>query len=405
MTSPVPQVAGTNAVDWLLTHRRRLVDAALAEMRPAETPQVTAQLRWLIDVNIGLFSELLADPGRIVDEEMAADLVASAATRAGEGSPIENLLQDYISGIAGIWRAVVADVRPGELDDLAALTTRLFEYLRSVTSLVVRGFQHEAARISIGERDARFALYSALLTGAETTSALHAVAPRYLVLALHLGHHEESPGPSSRVPSLRRITAVQRLLAEFSDGDVLALIRDPEGTALIPLPATPTATEADDIRRLVTRLADALGSAVHAGAATAPPDGIPATATLTEEILELVLATGRSPGVWFLDDVLVPYQLTRPGPARDLLATRMRTLDAHPDWEATLRAFLASGYDRRRTAEALHVHPNTVDYRLDRIATTCGFDAADPGQRPAALAALAVLDLERHRAHVRPIMS
>ncbi|MGY1681977.1 helix-turn-helix domain-containing protein [Geodermatophilus sp. SYSU D01176] len=63
-----------------------------------------------------------------------------------------------------------------------------------------------------------------------------------------------------------------------------------------------------------------------------------------------------------------------------------------------MRALLASGHDRRRTAEALHVHPNTVDYRLGRIARACGIDPADPAGRPAALAALAVRDLERHRA-------
>ncbi|WP_431972327.1 helix-turn-helix domain-containing protein [Nocardia sp. bgisy134] len=37
---------------------------------------------------------------------------------------------------------------------------------------------------------------------------------------------------------------------------------------------------------------------------------------------------------------------------------------------------MAHGFDRRRTARALHVHPNTVDLRLERIAQLTGLDTA-----------------------------
>ena len=399
-----PHIDGTPAAAWLRAHRRDLVDQALAGLSSPGGPDRSRdpQLRWIVDYNVALFVGLLDDPDLDLDETVAADLVASAANRAGEGSPIESLLQDYIAGMAAIWRAIAEQSRPDEFADLVELTDSLFAYMRSVSALVVRGFQHEAARISMGERDARFAVYSSLLGGSDPEQvAARAGIPlssRYLVLSLQLGEPPETPvaGRAPRVPQLRRANTVRRVLGEFADGDVLALMRDPLGTALVPLAPQPSPSEVSDVRALLARLADALGAPVHAGAVVATPDEVPAAATRAEEILELVVATGMHPGAWFLDDVLVPYQLTRPGPARELLAERMRVLDAHPDWEATLRAFLASGYDRRRTAEALHVHPNTVDYRLGRIATACGIDAADAALRPAALAALAVRDLERH---------
>lgn len=390
-------MGGAPAATWLRAHRRDLVDRALAGLRTGPDRDRDVELRWIIDYNIGLFLRVLDDPGLALDETAAADLVASAANRAAEGSPIESLLQDYAQGTAAIWRYLAEHVEPDGMPDLIALTDALFGYLRSVTTLVVRGFQHEAARISMGERDARYAVYSALLTGTDphdvAARAGIPLAPHYLVLALRLGRSPDAraTGPAPRVPQWRRANTVRRVLGGFADGDVLALLRDPVGTALVPLPGEP---DPADVRALLDALTDALDAPVHAGAAVAAPDTVPAAAALAQDVLDLVLAIGRPPGAWFLDDVLVPYQLTRPGPARDLLARRMRALDDHPDWETTLRTYLAHGHDRRRTAEALHVHPNTVDYRLGRIAEACGIDAGDPAQRAAAFAAVHVRDLD-----------
>ncbi|WP_431783497.1 helix-turn-helix domain-containing protein [Streptomyces chumphonensis] len=75
-----------------------------------------------------------------------------------------------------------------------------------------------------------------------------------------------------------------------------------------------------------------------------------------------------------LDDVLLEYQLTRPGPALDRLTGILRPLGDHPTVLGTLRAFIDCGLDRRRTAELLRVHPRTVDYRLRKAASVTGLD-------------------------------
>jgi len=396
-------VGGEPAAVWLRAHRRDLVDRALVELRaePDYDREREDQLRWIIGHNVGLYVRMVDEPGFELDEAVAADLVASAANRAAEGSPIEALLRYYTRGTAAMWRAVAEHLGPDEQQHLMGLTDAVFRFLSSVTTLVVRGFQHEAAGTSTGERDARFAVYSALLSGTDPHHVAGRVgiplAPRYLVLNLRLGATPDTgaSGRSPRVPQWRRTNTVRRVLAEFASGDVLALLRDPVGTALLPLPPHPSTTEAADVRGLITTLSTALDAPVHAGVAIAEPDAVPAAAAVAKDVLDLVLAIERPAGAWFLDDVLVPYQLTRPGPARDLLVQRMRALDAHPDWELTLRTFLGNGYDRRLTAEALHVHPNTVDYRLGRIAEVCGIDAGDPAQRPAAFAAVHVRALDR----------
>ena len=82
----------------------------------------------------------------------------------------------------------------------------------------------------------------------------------------------------------------------------------------------------------------------------------------------------------------------RPGAGLDLLLQRLRPIDDHPEWESTLRSYLEHGFDRKATAAHLNLHPNSVDYRLGRIARLCGLNAADPAQRLTLFAALYARD-------------
>ncbi|WP_328908133.1 helix-turn-helix domain-containing protein [Streptomyces sp. NBC_00234] len=140
---------------------------------------------------------------------------------------------------------------------------------------------------------------------------------------------------------------------------------------------------------------------LHVGAALVAVADIPAAVAQCADVCEIAVATHRPPGVYHLEDVLIEYQLTRPGPALQLLLDRLTPLDRHPDWEDTLRVYLRHHCDRRLTAAELHLHPNSVDYRLSRLADACGFDATDPAQRAVAHTALCVRDLAAHRARRR----
>ncbi|MBF6351493.1 helix-turn-helix domain-containing protein [Nocardia flavorosea] len=76
-------------------------------------------------------------------------------------------------------------------------------------------------------------------------------------------------------------------------------------------------------------------------------------------------------------DLAVEYQITRPGPARRRLAKSLDPLLPQPELLETLSTHLAYERNRQRTARALYVHANTVDYRLRRIARLTGLDPAD----------------------------
>ncbi|MFC8529301.1 PucR family transcriptional regulator [Nocardia sp. NPDC057227] len=88
-------------------------------------------------------------------------------------------------------------------------------------------------------------------------------------------------------------------------------------------------------------------------------------------------------------------QLTRPGPARAHLAAMLDPLDAHPELLQTLRVHFRNESNRKRTARELYVHPNTVDYRLRRIARLTGHDPVTGGGAWRLRSALTARDAER----------
>ncbi|MGW2342308.1 helix-turn-helix domain-containing protein, partial [Streptomyces sp. NPDC001661] len=51
------------------------------------------------------------------------------------------------------------------------------------------------------------------------------------------------------------------------------------------------------------------------------------------------------------------------------LVERLRT---EPDLLTTVGAYFANDFNRRQTAQQLHVHPNTIDNRLSRVDTLTG---------------------------------
>ncbi|MYQ42425.1 MULTISPECIES: helix-turn-helix domain-containing protein [unclassified Streptomyces] len=406
MTSPKPEpllINGVHAAQWIRDRRRSLVDRVLAGLTGADSRRPDADLPWIVGYNLDLFVRSLEGAAdRPVTEDDAADLVASAARRASEGQPVENLMRDYQVGFDIVWQAVLEEVGETDAAGLLRLTAHTHAHLLAVTTLVLRGYHHEAARLSIGERDARYGVYAALVAGEDPATAADrarlTLAEHYLVLSLHLagsptGDEDDRP-PVARH---RRANTIQRVLAEHTAGDVLAVIGDPTATALVPVRAG-AADEGAGVLRGLDHLTEVLDVDLHVGAARVAVAGIPAAVAQCADVCEIAVATRRPPGVYRLDDVLVEYQLTRPGPALQLLLERLAPFDRHPDWEETLRVYLRHRCDRRLTAAELHLHPNSVDYRLSRLADACGFDATDPAQRAVAHTALCVRDLAAHRA-------
>ncbi|MGW1788186.1 PucR family transcriptional regulator [Streptomyces tubercidicus] len=280
-----------------------------------------------------------------------------AIQRASEGVHLTGLLRAYYVATEVVMDALGAAARPGEEAALLWLTRRLFT---TVNSLVEEGT--EAYLLGLADQQAAKRELAAALLGGDAPQEVAArcglpLEPGYLVLSVR------APVPQEPVAARRLLHLVLVRLTPAADGRALSLPNDQGGHILLPL-ATPHAD-------LVRQLSTGLSRPVVAGAAlAATPADVPAAA----EQAHRISAVARTPGVHRLQDVLLDYHLAGSKDSATELAALLDPLDAHTGLIEAVATFLDCDLDRRRTAQALNVHPNTVDNRLARAAQLTGLD-------------------------------
>ena len=375
----------------------------LYSMLPRE--QLEGEIRAITEANLRLFFVALRE-GRDLTTEELSDVRTSAARRAEERVPLDAVLTAYHVGGRIGWQALVESAEPGETDALIAAGSRVLLYVQQVTASVAAAYLEEQQTIYGEERDARRALASALLAG-EPADALAArlgvaIAPAYLVLTLRIGPHPDESDPSvgGAVAARRKLRRVQGALDAEAGEVVLSLLEASGGSALIPVARSADVVSAERLDALVARMSQAAGAEVLAGAAVAGgAHDVARAGAQAADVLRLAQRLGKPPGGYQLRDVLLEYQLTRPSDAQSALSELLDPIDRNPDLPLTLEVYLANDLDRRRTAAALHVHPNTLDYRLRRIVELTGLDPSTARGLQLLGAALAARQLAGIAAH------
>lgn len=282
-----------------------------------------------------------------------------AAQRVNEGVHLAPLLSAYMVGNRRLWQALCEATLPGEEAGLRHLADQLFASLERTTAAVCEAYLSEVMLAERGE--ALRAVARALLSGqgASDVASRHGVElePAYRVVALVLA------APVNAVGVRRRLRAVEAELERYAGAPVLATLDEHGGHALLPL------SSAEPGERLLRRL----GGDVYLGVTAAcPVSGIPEAAREATRVAEVARATGRPSGVYGLRDVLLDFHLSAPGPSGAAIAALLDPLDEV--LVETLEAYVAADLDRRATALALGVHPNTIDNRLARAGTLMGTD-------------------------------
>jgi hypothetical protein len=348
-----------------------LVEVPVYSLLPRE--QLDGEVLAICEDNLRTFFATLIED-RLPTEHELAEPRASAARRAQERVPLASVLTAYHVGGRIGWAELVSEARPDETPELLAAADRVQRYVQAVTAVVATSYLQEQHAISGEEGDALRALVAALLAGEPADALAERVGrrlpARWVVLALDLGAHADE-ATAGAVAARRKVRRVQARLDAHVGEPVLGRLHASGGIVLLPEDDRP-------LGELVSDLQGAAGAPVRVAAARAScTDAVAAAGAQTREVLRLA---GPEPGLYVLRDVLLDYQLSRPSEAQQHLAALLDPLESFPDLMHTLEAYLAEDLDRRRTAAALHVHPNTLDYRLKRIvdltglepATTCG---------------------------------
>ncbi|WP_354644565.1 PucR family transcriptional regulator [Kitasatospora camelliae] len=383
------------------------VTARLVEQLPAygELPseQLRGEVTKEVDRGIRAFIEVLR-LGELPGPDELARIRESSARRADEGVPLEAVVGAYHFGAEECAARVLAAAEPGDLPDVLLVQHRLLGYLRLVSSAVAAGYVQERQTALGDEQVARQSLLSRLLEGGDPQAAADRAGillpPCYLVLGIAIGPHPDEllPGVNHAVATRRKLRRLRHEVQRQTTGVALSALSGDGGLVLLPSAAAAAdfgGPDRERLARLVEHLGRMCGADLLVAAAAAAPDGVADAARLVGEVREVAEASGRGPGLYLLDDVLLEYQLSRPSPARDGLAALLGPLTRRPELLDTLRTFLASGLDRRLAAARLQVHPNTVDYRLRRASELSGLDASRGADQLTLRAALAAHDAAR----------
>ncbi|MGW0245481.1 PucR family transcriptional regulator [Nocardia goodfellowii] len=253
---------------------------------------------------------------------------------------------------------------------------QLLDTLHLVISSVATAYDQSCSRPIDPGHTAENALAAALLSGRRFSTVSHAdgvpIEACYTVLAVAIAAHpdERPPGDAGRIAARRKLQRIQESLELHCGQAVPQLLNPGGGTILVPV----SAVADESLEHLVAAIATAARVPVTAAAVTARTAQIPAAAAQAHELLDIVARLYNRPGVYLFDDLALEYQLTRPGRARESLAAQLDPLAEHPGLFHTLREYVRNDLNRARTSNLLHIHPNTLDYRLKRILALTGLD-------------------------------
>ncbi|MGJ0120169.1 PucR family transcriptional regulator [Williamsia sp. MIQD14] len=339
----------------------------------------------------------ILDEQRLPGEEQLAQLREAAAQWAREGVPLDTIIHTYHEGIKIGFDLISAKAGGDDLADLVSGFRLVMKLLDTFTVTVATAYVEEQRLVAGQHQSATQTLMSALLSGHTASSVARQtglpVAQSYQVVSMTIAPHpdELDPRVNTKIAARRKLRRLQSSLATTFNSRALTLLSNNGGTVLIPADADMPVLTGELLEDLAA-VAEAPIIATHSIGTT---DRIPELASESHELMDLVRAIRRPPGLYEMQDLLIEYQITRPGPARDHLASTLEPLDNHPELLETLRVHLDTGLNRKGTGRRMHIHPNTVDYRLRRITQTTGIDLALPEGISRAHIALLARDLEQ----------
>lgn len=337
--------------------------------RPLEGPFGDG-LRLGVELALGRFVDALVDPAAADATDRRELYVELGRGEMRAGRSLDALLSAYRLGARIAWeRCVQAGQEAGfDPETLYRLASAIFSYIDRLSAESVEGYAQEQS-VTLAERQRRRRALVRLLArddaGVEEVkdAAQLAVWPRPQTVAALVTRAEDADRFASRL-----------------GGEAIAVTEQGLALAFLPDPGAPG--RAAELQQALEDQAAALGPIVPLERAAVSLHRAQAAFGLQERG---ILPTG--PGPLRSDEHLPDLLLHGDGAlAADLAARALQPLDDLRDGARerlleTLRAWLDEPGQVTRVAERLHVHPQTVRYRMAQLRELFGERLEDPDAR------------------------
>lgn len=374
-----------------LSERLDEVTATMVERMVAEVPVYRrlppdgiADVEALAARNTRVLSAAL-HAGSHLDRDELRYVAEHVRERVRRGVSLEEMLHAYRVAVNAFWEASIAEgVTLGFSREAALeLARRTSELTDDLTTHAAETYVREVSRLRALSDQAARDLLELLLQGEVDAEAL----------ATHLA----APGLDAAetvVVVVGRIARTDRSESDALETAATAITGGLAGGNASPLVAVRTGVvvavaAADGARPIAARLTDAhealreRGTELFCGLSTPRSSLARVPAAFDQAVLAVSRASLAQPVVSLAElPVVQNLLLGATGTMRALLTSMAEEIDLDgretaAGMRTTLHAFADASMNLTRAAEALHVHPNTLRYRLGRIHERSGRDPHD----------------------------
>jgi hypothetical protein len=356
------------------------VRAEVAEYALSMDGEFGQNIRRGVSVALEQFLRLLGTDDDLPDTRVYFEL---GRVEHRHGRTMDALQSAYRVGSRVMWRRISAGSDSYGLgpDGIFRLAEALFQYIEQLAAASVAGYAHEQS-LTAGSRQARRQTLVAALVrtppaeGPELERLVREAEwalPRSLAVAIC--EEDAMPALCRRLPADvlgSRVDGLGVLVVPDPDGPGRgdALLEATAGVATVIGPTVPV----DQVARTVDRARATWPLVVSGEIGPEPDDDRPRTARPPSG---LVRADDHLLALLLHADVSVTADLV----AQRLEPLRRMTASARDRAVTTLRAWLDAHGDIAETAGLLHVHPQTVRYRLARLKESFAGALDDPVAR------------------------
>ncbi|MGW4094809.1 PucR family transcriptional regulator [Nocardia sp. NPDC004750] len=347
---------------------RQLPDLAVDEDLPALRSSVTSHLDTM--------STEIAHPRRRLRFPLPPEAQNFARLAAVRGTPLSTLLRSYEIGHAAVWKKFTAYLRENlpslsltqHADVLEVTSVRLFEYIQTATSESVAIYNQASSRRALGETIRKAELVRNALRNPGNEAEIEEVIG-YRFASTHVGF-VAATNDDARADTL--------------EGSLEAMIR-PKCWQRIYITAGPrtvygwVSSKSAELHRRLADLAPPDWMTIAVGSPAFGADGFRSTHRQALEA-HRVAERASAEGVTLFDDVAAAALASRDlDLAQDFVEHELGGLLGNDTrLITTLQVFMRQSGSASSAAHHLHVHPNTVRQRLQRIESILG-KPVDPG--------------------------